>query len=126
LAQTRHFVSSRSHVFKGLRLAWVLHHTKAKYGVTKAAAMLKIQRTADGQRAVFTLSGRIQGEQVADFQCLFALEAAGVNLVLDLHEVELVDREVVRFLARCEAEGVTLAHCPAYIREWIVRERDQQ
>ena len=87
--------------------------------------MLKIQRTTDGQRAVFTLSGRIETEQVAEVQRLFALEAAGVSLVLDLHGVELVDREAVRFLARCEAEGVTLVHCPAYIREWIKREKAQ-
>ena len=87
--------------------------------------MLRIQRATDGQRVVFTLSGRIQGEQVAEMQRLFALEADGVSLVLDLHEVELVDREAVRFLARCEAEGATLAHCPAYIREWVVRERAQ-
>jgi len=87
--------------------------------------MLKIQRATDGQGVVFTLSGRIAGEHVAELQRLFALEAAGVSLVLDLHEVELVDREAVRFLAQCEAEGITLAHCPAYIREWIKRDRVQ-
>jgi len=87
--------------------------------------MLKIQRVTDGQGVVFTLNGRIAGEQVAELQRLFALEADGVSLVLDLHGVELVDREAVRFLARCEAEGTTLAHCPAYIREWIKRDRDQ-
>ena len=87
--------------------------------------MLRIQRATDGQHVVFTLSGRIQGEQVAELQRLFALEADGVSLVLDLHEVELVDREAVRFLARCEAEGVSLMHCPAYVRGWIERERDQ-
>ena len=87
--------------------------------------MLKIQRATDGQRVVFTLSGRIAGEQVAELQRLFALEADGVSLVLDLHGVELVDREAVRFLARCEAERIALAHCPAYIREWIKRDRDQ-
>jgi anti-anti-sigma regulatory factor len=91
----------------------------------KAALMLKIQRTVDGQRVVFTLSGRIEAEQVAKLQRLLALEAAGVSLVLDLHEVELVDREAVRFLAQCEAEGTTLVHCPAYIRKWIERERAQ-
>jgi len=42
-----------------------------------------------------------------------------------LHEVELVDREAVRFLVQCEAEGTTLVYCPAYIREWIEREKVQ-
>ena len=87
--------------------------------------MLKIQRAADEQRVVFTLSGRIESEQVTELQRLFAVEADGVRLELDLHEVELVDREAVRFLARCEAEGITLMHCPAYIRVWIGRERAQ-
>jgi hypothetical protein len=87
--------------------------------------MLKIQRATEGQCVVFTLSGRIEEDQVAELQRLFALEADGVSLGLDLYEVELVSREAVRFLARCEAERITLARCPAYIREWIARERDQ-
>jgi hypothetical protein len=33
-----------------------------------------------------------------------------------------VDLEVVHFLARCEAAGVELLHCPSYIRQWISRE----
>ena len=87
--------------------------------------MLKIQRAAQGAFVRFTLSGRIQGTDVAELQRLLDLEANTQHLTLDLHEVKLVDREAVRFLARCEAEGVTLAHCPAYIREWIVREGAQ-
>ena len=86
--------------------------------------MLKIQRVADEAGVLFTLSGRIQGDDVAELQRLFALEAAGCRLMLDLQEVKLVDRDAVQFLARCEADGMTLAHCPAYIRRWIVRERD--
>jgi hypothetical protein len=39
-----------------------------------------------------------------------------------LKEVKLVDRDVVSFLAGCEAKGVKLVNCPAYIREWIERE----
>ncbi len=33
-----------------------------------------------------------------------------------------VDRDAVKFLARCAANGMELGHCPPYIREWIVRE----
>lgn len=61
--------------------------------------------------------GRIQGEEVAGLQDLLEAEAADRHLVLDLQEVKLVDRDVVTFLSRCEAAGVTLEHCPAYIRE---------
>jgi len=42
---------------------------------------------------------------------------------LDLSEVTLVDLDVVRFLISCENEGIELANCPAYVREWILRER---
>jgi hypothetical protein len=87
--------------------------------------MLKIERATDGDLVTFTLSGQIDGEQVAELCALFDSEAEGHNLVLDLHEVWLVDREAVRFLARWEAQGARLIHCPAYIREWIVREGDQ-
>ena len=87
--------------------------------------MLKIQRAAQGAFVLFTLSGRIQGTDVAELQRLLDLEANKQHLTLDLHEVKLVDREAVRFLARCEAEGITLVHCPAYIRAWIEREKVQ-
>lgn len=87
--------------------------------------MLRIQRAAEGESLVFTLSGRIQGEDAAELQRLCELEAKDQRIRLDLQELKLVDREAVRFLAGCEAAGITLVHCPAYIREWIVRERDQ-
>ena len=74
---------------------------------------------------VFTLSGRIQVEHVAELQNLVDFAAAKNRVVLDLIEVRLVDRETVRFLKRCEAEGVALNNCPAYVREWIEKERTQ-
>ncbi len=83
---------------------------------------LRIQRAADGDVVVFTLSGRIAGEQLEQLQGLFASEAGDRRIVLDLEEVALVDRDTVRFLARCVADGIRLDHCPPYIREWIVRE----
>jgi hypothetical protein len=43
-----------------------------------------------------------------------------------LAEVELVDREAVKVLAQAEANGIELKNCPAYIREWITRERDSR
>jgi len=85
-------------------------------------SMFKIQRSANGKLVVFTLSGRIKTEGVAELQKLLESEADGHSLVLDLKEVRLVDRDVVSFLASCEAKGIKLANCPAYIREWIERE----
>ena len=84
--------------------------------------MLKIRRWVNG-RIVFTLSGRIEVEDVAELQRLLALELADRNLVLDLADVTLVDREAVKFLAHCEADSIELENCPPYIREWIQRER---
>ncbi len=86
---------------------------------------LKIQRAADGDVVVFTLSGRIEGERVEQLQGLFESETEDHRIVLDLHGVDLVDRDAVRFLARCAADGIQLEHCPAYIREWILRETDR-
>lgn len=50
---------------------------------------------------------------------------AGAGVLLDLEHVTLVDVEGVRFLSDCEARGIELVNCSAYIREWIVRERDR-
>ena len=88
----------------------------------KRGQMLKIQR-AQNDKVVFTLSGRIEIEDVAELERLFALETADHHVVLDLKDITLVDREAVPFLARCEADSIELENCPAYIREWIAQER---
>ncbi len=84
---------------------------------------LRIQRSTEGVAVVFVLSGRIEAERVAELQSLLASEDSNHRIVLDLHDVDLVDRDTVRFLARCRADGIQLAHCPGYIREWILKER---
>jgi anti-anti-sigma regulatory factor len=83
---------------------------------------LKIQISTTREIVVFTLIGRINADEVAELQRLFEAEGQDCRIVLDLKEVNLVDRDAVRFLARCEGNGVQIKHCPAYIREWIVRE----
>ena len=80
--------------------------------------MLKIERSANG-RIVFTLSGRIEAEDIKQLQHLIASEAPGKRLVLNLRDVTLVNQDAVKFLARCEADGIMLENCPAYIRQWI-------
>ena len=85
-------------------------------------SLLKIQKSATANIVVFTLSGRIRVENLAELQRVFAFEGQAHGVVLDLKEIKLVDREAVRFLAHCEAEGTTLQNCPVYIREWIRRE----
>jgi anti-anti-sigma regulatory factor len=83
--------------------------------------MLKIQRKANG-KVIFTLSGRIEAEDVDELRRLFELEATGCQIALDLKDVTLVDRDAVKFLTACEADSIKLENCPAYVREWIGRE----
>ena len=85
--------------------------------------MLKIKRSANGA-VVFTLSGRIEAEDVAELQRLFELETVDHLLVLDLKDVTLVHRDAVKFLADCELKGTKLENCPGYVRAWIATERN--
>jgi anti-anti-sigma regulatory factor len=86
--------------------------------------MLKITRAANGE-VVFTVSGRLEAENLSELKALFSSEASDRRITLDLKELTLVDREAVSFLMRCEGDGIQLKNCPAYIREWITRERSQ-
>ena len=86
--------------------------------------MLRIQRAANG-KIVFTLSGRIDQDEIDELRRLFGLESSIIRIVLNLKELVLVDGEAVEFLAGCEAAGMTLKDCPAYVRTWIDRGREQ-
>jgi anti-anti-sigma regulatory factor len=89
--------------------------------------MLKIVRkiltSSKDESVILTLIGRIEGENLEELKRLMGSEANGHNLVLDMKDVTLVDQSAIRFLARCEADSVTLENCPAYIREWIAAEK---
>ena len=57
-----------------------------------------------------------------------SLEAirGGAAVVLDLTDLILADRDVVRLLRKFEASGrIVLRHCPAYIRIWMAAEDTQ-
>ena len=82
---------------------------------------LKIEKLAGEHGTTLKLIGRIRAEHLAELRRQIAASAPSV---LELKEVTLVDAEVVRFLSACESEGIHLQHCSAYIREWIVRERE--
>jgi anti-anti-sigma regulatory factor len=84
--------------------------------------MLKITRAASGE-VIFGLSGRMDAENIGDMETLLSAESSDNIIVLDLKDLRLVDQDVVSFLRRCEAEGIQLKNCPAYIREWINGER---
>lgn len=82
--------------------------------------VLKIERSSDGKCLVLRLSGRMQAEHL---QQLKTQMEGSPQVALDLEDVKLVDRDVVRFLGGCEADGTELRHCSPYIREWILKER---
>ena len=84
----------------------------------------RIETAARGRFSVFTLSGRIDAQAIAELERLFELQTEHCDIVVDLKDVSLVDREAMRFFARCEADGVKLEHCTPYIREWMEREKD--
>jgi hypothetical protein len=83
---------------------------------------LRIERSARQRFTVFTLTGRMEAEEVAELKKLFECEYR--NIILDLWDVRLADRNAVRFLRSCEADGMKLENCPAYVREWMDREQD--
>ncbi len=82
---------------------------------------LRIDKKCESENLVIRLSGRIRSEGLRALK--EEVSSAGPRLVIDMREVTLVDIEVVKFLGQCESNGVSLSHCPAYIREWISRER---
>lgn len=80
----------------------------------------RIDRLSIEQGFVLHISGRISGEDLEVVRA--ALEGSRV-VAIELAEVELIDRDAVKLLALHEATGIELRHCPAYIREWVTRER---
>jgi anti-anti-sigma regulatory factor len=80
--------------------------------------MLKIMRALNGE-VVFHLSGRMDAENIGELETLLGEEASDTSTVLDLKDLTLVDQDGVRFLRGCEAHGIQLRNCPAYIRMWI-------
>jgi hypothetical protein len=87
--------------------------------------MLKVNRVENGD-VVFALSGRIAAENITELKTLFESEPQDHPIILDLENITLVDRDSVKFLERCEMGSIQLRNCPAYIREWIEREREKQ
>jgi hypothetical protein len=87
--------------------------------------MLRIQRSVS-RGVVFSLSGRIEIEDVAELQRILDLETVEKSVAFDLRDVTIVDRDALQFLARCEADGIDLENVPAYVRDWLATEQSQR
>ena len=72
---------------------------------------------------VLRISGRITRQEVDTLRNVIEAEASGV--AIDLENVDLVDREVVKFLAQRELDGTVLRNSSPYIREWVTKERTE-
>jgi hypothetical protein len=84
---------------------------------------LKIERISTKRRIRLRLSGEFRSDRVDQVK---AEINRGGPVALDLEEVDLVDVEAVRFLNARENEGISVLHCSPYIREWMLREREEE
>lgn len=88
----------------------------------KANMSFRIDRLLIAEdRVILRISGRITGQDADLLGSLLKQEATTV--AIDLKDVLLVDREVVKLLALWESNGIELRNCATYIRELITRER---
>src|SRR5712664_3496810 len=77
----------------------------------------------DRLRKRIRLSGEFRSEHV--HQVKAEMDQCGTRSVLDMEEVDLVDVEAIHFLNSCEARGVSVLNASAYIRAWMVQERER-
>jgi len=97
---------------------------KSKSFVHGLKMSCRIDRVVGGDGiVVLFISGRITKEDVETLRNVIEDDASAV--AIDLQNVDLVDREAVKFLARRELNGTELRNCPPYIREWVTRERTE-
>jgi hypothetical protein len=82
------------------------------------------RHVAEGDLVILFISGQITGEDGDLLRALLELETSKV--ALDLGDVRLVNRDAVRLLALSETRGIELRNCPAYVREWVTREKRKQ
>ena len=80
--------------------------------------MLRIHRPENGE-VVFTISGQIDKEHIAELEALIAAEGKDRRVILDLKDMTLTGEDGIAFLARSEAAGIELVNCDPYVREWI-------
>jgi anti-anti-sigma regulatory factor len=84
--------------------------------------MLRVRKRVNAD-VVFSLSGRIDKEDIADLESLIRAEGKDRRIILDLKDMTLTGEDGIVFLARCEGAGIALVNCDPYIREWIARLR---
>jgi len=82
----------------------------------------KIETVAGPSRLIIRLIGRFDADSLPELEAQIASVQGSVEF--EMEEVMLLDVEVVRFLVACEARGIHLRGCSAYIREWMRGQQD--
>lgn len=82
---------------------------------------LRIEALSAKRGTRIQLSGGLRSEHIEDVR--LEIGRVGPRVTLDLEEVDGVDIDAVRFLNRCEAQGIEVLNCSLYIREWMFQER---
>jgi hypothetical protein len=73
---------------------------------------------------VLHISGRIDSADVEILRELIEKEERAKSfLAIDLTEVTLIGRDAIRLLSTVETKGTELRNCPAYIRNWVSRDK---
>jgi len=73
---------------------------------------------------VLQISGRIDDPDVEILRELMESETTSKSTVaLDLRNVTLISRDAIKLLSTVEEKGTELRNCPAYIRDWVSREK---
>jgi hypothetical protein len=112
-------------LLNALEKADVLHTTLGETsGLARGvSSMLKILRLVKNESVNVTVVGRIEEEGLAELKRVMGAEGSDHHKILNLKDVTLVDQAAIRFLTRCEDEGIAFENCPPYIRDWITAER---
>jgi len=79
---------------------------------------IEFARTEDGSRLF--LIGELRRDQIKEVQTEISRRPSPVTL--DLHELALVDVDVIRFLNTCETQSVAVVNSSSFIREWMLQE----
>ena len=79
------------------------------------------RRVIEEDLVILHLSGQITEQDTDTLRA--SVEQNGNVVALDLGDILIVDREAIKLLALCQCNGLELRNCPAYIREWVTRER---
>ena len=71
---------------------------------------------------VLQISGRIDDPDVEILRELIETTSKS-TVALDLRNVTIISRDAIKLLSTMEEKGTELRNCPAYIRDWVSREK---